>query len=300
MPWTTATCSTLAARGRVRFHEANEYILWQGEPHKQSRVRDSAGDGVALGRSRRARLRCATCAAPETCWASSASIRRRARHCLHSARSESDVVIYAFPASDFEELVLKYPYARQFVEAHDTVDAPTISGRRTRAIATVDVPERRDRPKGRGLLRRATRAFASWRSRCCHRVRRDRRRGRRAIASRAVRDGRGRSRLGRRGRRQCRPADRRAAARASPPAVGSAASVTDGVLAIAEAGADALAVTSDGSSSGRLHALVTPRDIGRVFGDQPIAILRGHSARRDDRGNCASSITAPARWPFNT
>ena len=24
----------LASQGRVRFHEANEYILWQGEPHK--------------------------------------------------------------------------------------------------------------------------------------------------------------------------------------------------------------------------------------------------------------------------
>ncbi len=47
------------------------------------------------------------------------------------------------------------------------------------------------------------------------------------------------------------------------------------MLAIAEAGADALAVTSDGSSSGRLHALVTSADIGRGFGDQPIAILRG-------------------------
>ena len=32
-------------------------------------------------------------------------------------------MIYAFPASDFEELVLKYPYARQFVDAHDTVSA---------------------------------------------------------------------------------------------------------------------------------------------------------------------------------
>ena len=46
------------------------------------------------------------------------------------------------------------------------------------------------------------------------------------------------------------------------------------MLAIAEAGADALAVTSDGSSSGQLHRLVTPADIGRGFGDQPIAILR--------------------------
>ena len=25
----------LAARGRVRFHEANDFIIWQGEPHKQ-------------------------------------------------------------------------------------------------------------------------------------------------------------------------------------------------------------------------------------------------------------------------
>ena len=60
----------------------------------------------------------------------------------------------------------------------------------------------------------------------------------------------------------------------APPAVGSSASVIDGMLALAEAGADALAVTSDGSSSGQLQALVTSRDIARVFGDQPVSILR--------------------------
>jgi CBS domain-containing protein len=63
--------------------------------------------------------------------------------------------------------------------------------------------------------------------------------------------------------------------RPSPPTVGSAATMTDAVLAMAEAGADALAVTADGSSNGRLHRLVTPADIGRAFGDQPTAILRG-------------------------
>ena len=56
--------------------------------------------------------------------------------------------------------------------------------------------------------------------------------------------------------------------------IGSAASVTDGVLAMLETAADGLAVTSDGSSSGELQAFVTSGDIGRVFGDQPIAILR--------------------------
>ena len=26
----------LAGRGRVRFHEADEYVLWQGEPHSHT------------------------------------------------------------------------------------------------------------------------------------------------------------------------------------------------------------------------------------------------------------------------
>ena len=71
--------------------------------------------------------------------------------------------------------------------------------------------------------------------------------------------------------------------RGAPPAVGSAASVIDGMLAIAEADAAAVALTSDGSSSGRLHALVTSNDIGRVFGDQPISILREIRLAADTR-----------------
>ena len=62
--------------------------------------------------------------------------------------------------------------------------------------------------------------------------------------------------------------------RGVPPAIGSAASVVDGVLAMAEADADVLAVTVDGSPTGQLQTLVTPRDIARAFGDQPISILR--------------------------
>ena len=46
------------------------------------------------------------------------------------------------------------------------------------------------------------------------------------------------------------------------------------MLALAETGADALAVTSDGSSSGQLQTLLTSKDIARVFGDQPVSILR--------------------------
>ncbi len=49
------------------------------------------------------------------------------------------MVIYAFPAADFEDLVLKYPYARQFVEAYDTVDGRLPVGE-GRARPPVDVP----------------------------------------------------------------------------------------------------------------------------------------------------------------
>src|SRR5688572_9830936 len=44
-----------------------------------------------------------------------------ARSCLHSARSDSDVVIYAFAAHDFEAHVLKYPHALEYVAAESRV-----------------------------------------------------------------------------------------------------------------------------------------------------------------------------------
>ena len=152
----------LAARGRVRFHEANEYILWQGEPHKlhvfviqqgtvslwdetdgRLALRDVRGAGDMLGIERFAGAPC----------------------CLHSARSASDVVIYAFPAADFEELVLKYPYARQFVEARRR-GVRGLSVGEGRARSPEDVPARRGRPPGARALQSRTRAFATSRSRC--------------------------------------------------------------------------------------------------------------------------------------
>ena len=119
----------LAARGRVRFHEPNEYILWQGEPHRlqvfviqqgtvslwdetgdRVELKDVRGVGDMLGIER-------YCDAP---------------HCLYSGRSESDVVIYAFPALDFDEFVLKYPHAAQYVAAEGRVtpDYQPAAGRR--------------------------------------------------------------------------------------------------------------------------------------------------------------------------
>ena len=108
----------LAGGGRVRFHEPNEYILWQGEPHRyqvfvlqQGTVSlwDESADGAKLRDT----------VAPATCSVSSATTTRPA--CLHSARSETDVVLYAFPAPDFETFVLKYPHAARYVAAESRV-----------------------------------------------------------------------------------------------------------------------------------------------------------------------------------
>ena len=108
----------LAARGRVKFHEPNEYILWQGEPHRHqvfviqqgtvslwdeaaadAELRDVRGVGDMLGVEQ----------------------FNGAQACVHSARSSSDVLIYAFPAYEFEALLDKYPKARQYVTAYGSV-----------------------------------------------------------------------------------------------------------------------------------------------------------------------------------
>ena len=146
----------------MRFHEANEYILWQGEPHKlhvfviqqgtvslwdeadgQAVLKDVRGPGDMLGIER----------------------FNDAPWCLHSARSAGDVVIYSFPASDFEELVLKYPYARRFVEAHDTVSADFEWAKDTRAPRR-RVPARCGRPQNARELQRAHERSRRCRTRC--------------------------------------------------------------------------------------------------------------------------------------
>ena len=96
----------LAGGGRVRFHEPNEYILWQGEPHRYqvfvlqqgtvslwdesaegARLRDIRGAGDMLGIER----------------------YNDAPACLHSARSETDVVLYAFAGPRFRDVRPQVP-----------------------------------------------------------------------------------------------------------------------------------------------------------------------------------------------
>ena len=114
----------LAASGRVRFFEPNEFILWQGEPHKPyvfviqqgtvslwddsasgSVLHDVRGAGDLLGIERFLDAPC----------------------CLYSATSSTDVVIYALRSEEFERIVLSHHSARRFVEAYDTVSGTSPS-----------------------------------------------------------------------------------------------------------------------------------------------------------------------------
>src|SRR6266849_1388008 len=104
----------LAARGRVRFHEPDEYICWQSSPHtsfiyviQQGSVslwdesvdpptlRDIRGPGDSIGIERFNGF-------PTS---------------LYSAKAASEVVLYALYAADFELLLARYPRAAHYVAA---------------------------------------------------------------------------------------------------------------------------------------------------------------------------------------
>src|SRR5450631_1596682 len=110
----------LAARGRVKFHESDEYICWQASPHtpfvyviQQGSVllwdesvdppalRDIRGAGDVIGIER-------FNGSPTS---------------LHSVKTASDVVLYAIYAEDLEPLLARHPKAAQYIAAHSAVTA---------------------------------------------------------------------------------------------------------------------------------------------------------------------------------
>ena len=258
----------LTDQGRVRFYEPNEYILWQGEPHKahvfviqqgtvslwdeageRPELRDVRGPGDMLGLER----------------------YNDARSCLHTARSESDVVIYAFQTDDFETAVLKYPHAAQYVAAEGRVtsDYQPVAGRREphrlfvhefvggRALAACSAQD--------GIADAAVRLLASGSKALA--VLDEHHRARAVLTAddflRWVANGGGDVQT---------PVER--LVRSPPATIGPQTSVADGVLAMAAAGVDALAITADGTPAGSVQALVTQGDLGPLFGDDPTSLLR--------------------------
>ena len=258
----------LAARGRVKFHEPNEYILWQGEPHRHqvfvihqgtvslwdeaasdAELRDVRGVGDMLGVEQ----------------------FNGAQACLHSARSSSDVLIYAFPAYEFEMLLDKYPKARQYVMAYGSVvtdyqwtdgirdprttflhDVVAANPLHTVALETsiADVAQ--------ALLSTGAGAIALVDSAG---------RARALVTPDSlmawVATGGGDTRL---------PATALMAGR--PLSLKPDSTIAEGLLSMGRSDADALAITADGSPDGALQAVVTSRALSPMFGDHPIVILR--------------------------
>lgn len=105
----------LAASGRVRFHERDECLFEQGESRKEfvsviqqgtvelheetpsgTRLRDRLGEGELLGIGRFV----------------------SAEHYLYTAKTAGDVLIYRFPAAEFDKLVDKYRHVSNYLTAY--------------------------------------------------------------------------------------------------------------------------------------------------------------------------------------
>ena len=258
----------LAAGGRVRFHEPNEYILWQGEPHRRhvfviqqgtvalwdesgeaAKLRDVRGAGDMLGLER----------------------YNDERSCLYSARSESDVVIYAFDAGVFETYVLNYPHAVQYVSAEGRVTPDYQPAGERKAPTEVflhDLAGHSVLPTcntGDSIATAARELLATGSGAVI--VVDAEQRPQAVLTAESV--------LGwvaAGGGSAQEPIER---LKSHPPAtVPPNASVADGLLRMADAAVDAVAITVDGTLNGRVQALVTREDLGPLFGDNPAALLR--------------------------
>ncbi len=257
----------LAARGRVRFYEPNEYILWQGEPHRPqvfviqqgtvslwdessalAELRDVRGAGDMLGIER----------------------FNDVRACLHSARSESDVVIYAFPSEDLEELLSKYPHAREYVNAEGrvTVDYHATGERRDlNGVFLQQLVAHKPlvRCGARESIRDAARRMVAAGADALAVVDAEHRASAILTATSFV------EWVARDGGSVDQSVERLPGA--VQAVVGPNATVPEGVLTMSRANAQALAITHDGSTHGRLSAVVTSRDLGAVFGEQPATLF---------------------------
>ena len=117
----------LAGQGRVKFHEADEYIFRQGQARTpwvwiiqqgrvelvdetagESQLRDVLGEGDLIGLER---------------FLADGSY-------LSSARTASDVIVYAIDANAFEDLAARHPAVKRYLAAHYSVFGTGI-GRRS-------------------------------------------------------------------------------------------------------------------------------------------------------------------------
>lgn len=253
----------LAQLGRVRFFEKNEFLLSQGamrfeilivqqgmvsvwdETGTSAVLRDIRGAGDMLGIDR----------------------FKDSRSHLYSATAASDVLVYAFPTDEFEELIQKHPYALQYVAAYGgvTLDPQRLQRQNPEDIFLHSLVAHKElrscaaatsiREAAQYMLATGAEAIAVLDS-GTHK----------AMTTKsflewiAAGGGDVREPIG-------------GLAHSTPEAISASISVTDAVLAMSSAPNATLMVTSRGTADSELRAIVSPKDLVRVFGDQPVAIL---------------------------
>lgn len=251
----------LASRGRVKFHEIDEYILWQDAPHgpyvfviqqgtvslwlagpRGDQLWDMRGPGDVVGIDRFHGL------------AANA----------HSCKAASDVVLYALPADTFAKLLEKYPQAQRYIAAHSSVTAN---------VAPLDQRKGHHETLLYEGVRPAEPAVCTPGNTVRQAARRMLRAGSQAIA---VVDGDGRVAgvVTASGLLQAVAADGFDATQPveelmdrAPVTLAPDVSVSHAALALGQKGVAAV------TQGGQLRGLVTVDDLGPVFGDHPSRIL---------------------------
>lgn len=258
----------LVEKGRVRFHEIDERVYWQGKPAgdlffvvqqgavslveeegEQARLRDVRGPGDLLGIER---------------LLGAAAYR-------HSAKAASDTLLYGLPVEAMQPLLAKYPAAGRYLAAHASVSAsyePPDAGRR------IDRAFAHHASRHRALLSCAPSESVR------DTVRRMSEAGADAIAVVGA-DGAllgiltGAFVLRRLGEGLlATDASVHSLVGGSAPTVAPAATVDQCLLTMADAPDGVVAITEGGVTGGRVHALVTPADLGPLFGEEPLGLLR--------------------------
>ena len=254
----------LVARGRVKFHEGDEFLCWQKSSYSpflfviqqgsvslweeaggKELLRDIRGPGDMIGIER---------------YLGSPSYP-------YSAKANGDVVVYALPAADFEPLLAKYPQAERYVDAYAAAGAVYRDADRN-SVHQRFVVELARHPEPLSCGPDCTVAEAARMLRDAHSdaiaVMRDQTLlgivtttdvlgwvADGASPSQTVKDIMG----------------------GIPPAVAPQTSVSDCVLGMSRSTSNVLALTADGTAHGGLLHLLSADDLQPAFGDNPLAIL---------------------------
>jgi CBS domain-containing protein len=255
----------LASRGRVKFHQVDEFLLWQAAAHgphvfviqkgtvslwqgseAEEELRDMRGPGDLLGIDR----------------------FHGAPSVVYSAKAAGDVVVYALEAETFEQLLAKYPQAQRYIAAQSSVASAYLAPDHRKGLHETllyDVVRRVDPPvcaAGNTIRQAARRMHAA------------------SEDALAVVDGEGHiagivtaasilAAVAAPGFDANKSVE--SLMDAAPMIVAPEVTVSDCALAVGATGV--AAVTQGGSAQGRLHGLITTADLDPAFGDHPSAIL---------------------------